>query len=287
MGKDLYDNFAASKAVFDEADASLGFSIKELCFEGPDDKLKLTDISQPAILTVSIAALAAVGRTPEMAAGHSLGEYSALVCAGVISFKDAVKLVNLRGRFMQEAVPVGEGAMAAILGLDREKLIECCKKASSVATVEPANFNSPGQIVISGTVKGIEEAGRLCKEAGAKKVIPLAVSAPFHCSLMKPAADKLAAELAKVDMKDAAFPVVSNVTAGPVTSASQIRELLIKQVTGSVLWEDSVNAMVSSGIEAFVELGTGKVLSGLIKKTAEHVKIANVEDSASAKELLI
>ena len=186
---------------------------------------------------------------------------------------------------MQEAVPVGAGTMAAIIGLDREKLIECCKKASSVGAVEAANFNSPGQIVISGAAKAVEEAGRMCKEAGAKRVMPLTVSAPFHCSLMKPAADKLALELDKVSFNDARIPVVANVTAKPVTSGKEIKDLLIKQVTGSVYWEDSVKYMSANGITQFVELGPGKVLSGLIKKTVENATIYNVEDSASLKEI--
>lgn len=284
MGKDLYDNFEASRKIFDEANDALGFDLKKLCFEGPDEKLKLTDIAQPAILAVSIAAFEALGKMPDMTAGHSLGEYSALVCAGVIEFKDAISLVNKRGKFMQEAVPVGEGSMAAVLGLDRERLMEALNKASSSGTVEAANFNSPGQIVISGSAKGVEEAGRLCKEAGAKRVMPLAVSAPFHCSLMKPAADKLASELKNVPFKDARIPVVANVTARPETSGKEIKELLIKQVTGSVLWEDSVRWMAEQGAGRFVEIGPGKVLTGLIKKTVENATIYNIEDSASLKE---
>jgi [acyl-carrier-protein] S-malonyltransferase len=286
MGRDLYDNFEASARIFDEANEALGFDLKKLCFEGPDDLLKPTEIAQPAILTVSVAALSALKIVPDLAAGHSLGEYSALVCAGVLAFKDAVRLVNKRGKFMQEAVPVGEGTMAAVIGLDREKLIDCCKKASSIGVAEAANFNSPGQIVISGSVKGVEEAGRLCKEAGAKRVMPLQVSAPFHCSLMKPAADKLAAELDKITFNDAKIPVVANVTAGPVTSGSMIKDLLIRQVTGSVLWEDSVRYMAEQGAGRFIEIGPGKVLSGLIKKTAGDATIYNVEDSASLKEIV-
>lgn len=287
MGKDLYENFEASAKIFDDANDAIGFDLKKLCFEGPDDQLKLTEIAQPAILTVSIAAFAALNKMPDVAAGHSLGEYSALVCAGVLEFKDAVRLVNKRGKFMQEAVPVGVGTMAAVIGLDREKLVECCKKAVSVGIVEAANFNSPGQIVISGEVKAVEEAGRLCKEAGAKRVMPLSVSAPFHCSLMKPAADKLALELEKITFNDAKVPVIANVTAKPVTSGKEIKELLIKQVTGSVYWEDSVRQMSSLGADTFVEIGSGKVLAGLIKKTVENATIYNIEDSASLKETVI
>ncbi|MFA5104235.1 MAG: ACP S-malonyltransferase [Candidatus Margulisiibacteriota bacterium] len=286
MGKDLYDNFEASAKIFDDANEALGFDLKKLCFEGMDEQLKLTEIAQPAILTVSLAAFAALNKMPDITAGHSLGEYSALVCAGVLDFKDAVKLVNKRGKFMQEAVPVGAGAMAAVIGLDREKLLECCKKASAAGVVEAANFNSPGQIVISGSVKAVEEAGRLCKEAGAKRVMPLSVSAPFHCSLMKPAADKLAVELDKISFKDARIPVVANVTAKSVTSGREIKDLLIKQVTGSVYWEDSIKYMAAQGITEFVEIGPGKVLAGLIKKTVENATIYNIEDSASLKEIV-
>lgn len=284
MGKDLYDSFESSRKIFEAANAALGFDLASICFEGPEDKLKLTEIAQPAILTVSIAALSAFNRMPDAAAGHSLGEYSALVCAKAISFEDAVKIVNKRGKFMQEAVPVGKGTMAAVIGLDREKLIGCCRAASAKGIVEPANFNSPGQIVISGETAAVEEAGRLCKEAGAKRVMPLTVSAPFHCSLMKPAADKLAAELDKIEINDPIVPVYANVTGKPVTSGKEIKELLIKQVTGSVLWEDSVRNMAAAGAGTFVEIGCGKVLSGLIKKTAENVKIYNIEDTASLKE---
>ncbi|MCX5749813.1 MAG: ACP S-malonyltransferase [Candidatus Saganbacteria bacterium] len=284
MGKDVYDNFDIAKNIFDLASKSLGFDIKELCFEGPEDRLKLTEIAQPAILTVSIATLKAFNRKPAVAAGHSLGEYSALVCAGAIAFEDAVKIVNLRGKFMQEAVPLGKGAMSAVIGLDREKVIECCKKASSSGIVEAANFNCPGQIVISGESAAVEEAGRLLKEAGAKRVLPLAVSAPFHSSLMKSAADKLKAVLDNIEIKDADIPVISNVTAVPVTEAAKIKDLLIKQVTGAVLWEDSIKNMMSSGTDTFIEIGCGKVLAGLIKKTDEHAKIYNIEDTSSIKE---
>lgn len=281
MGKDLYDNFEASKKIFDLASSVLGFDLSKICFEGPEDRLKLTEIAQPAILTVSIAAFSALNKQPDAAAGHSLGEYSALVAAGAISFEDAVRTVNLRGKFMQEAVPVGKGTMSAVLGLDRAKLMECCKNASSKGVAEAANFNSPGQIVISGDVAGVEEAQRLCKEAGAKKVIPLAVSAPFHCSLMKSAADKLMTVLDKIEFRDPKFPVISNVTARPVTKASEIKDLLVRQVTSPVLWEDTVNYLSANGTDTFVEIGCGRVLSGLIKKTAGHAKIYNIEDTAS------
>ncbi len=286
MGKDIYDNFEEARTVFNTANSALGFDLSALCFEGPDEKLKSTEISQPAILTVSIATLAAFGRKPDLAAGHSLGEYSALVCAGAIDFKDAVKLVQMRGKFMQEAVPAGKGTMAAVLGLSKELLIECCRKAASSGIVEPANFNSPGQIVISGEIAAVEAAGQLCKEAGAKRVIPLQVSAPFHCSLMKSAADKLKIELDKIQIKDASIPVIANVTGLPVTSAAEIRRLMIEQVTSPVLWEDSIRNMASGGADTFIEIGCGKVLAGLIKKTLEHAKIYNIEDASSIKEFI-
>ncbi len=284
MGLDLYQNIPASKEIFDTADRVLGFSISNICFEGPEDKLKSTEIAQPAILTTSIAILAAMNSMPDIAAGHSLGEYCALVCAKAISFEDAVKLVHLRGKFMQEAVPAGRGAMAAVLGIDRSKLIDCLKAASSLGVVEAANFNCPGQIVISGENEALAEAGRLLKEAGAKRIIPLAVSAPFHSSLMQNAADKLAAELDKIEIKTPVIPVVSNITAMPVTDAKEIRNLLVKQVTGSVLWEDSINNLTNMGIETFVEVGPGNVLAGLIKKTAQNAKMFGVNDMISLKE---
>ena len=284
MGLDLYQNIPESKAVFDAADRILGFSISKICFEGPEDKLKLTEISQPAILTTSIAILAAIKSMPDIAAGHSLGEYCALVCAKAITFEDALRLVRLRGKFMQEASPAGQGSMAAVLGISRDKLVECLKAASAKGIVEAANFNSPGQIVISGQNEAVAEAGRLLKEAGAKKIIPLAVSAPFHSSLMQSAADKLAAELNKISVNDPVIPVVSNVTASAVIDAKTIRPMLIKQVTGSVLWEDSINEMVRLGVDTFVEVGPGNVLAGLIKKTAQDVKISGVNDMMSLKE---
>jgi len=287
MGKNIYENFEAARSVMDSAAKALGFDLKTILFEGPEEKLKLTEIAQPAILTVSIATLKAFDRQPDIAAGHSLGEYSALVCAGAVSFEDAVRIVNKRGKFMQEAVPAGKGAMAAVLGLDREKVIDCCKKAGSFGIVEAANFNCPGQTVISGETAALAEAGKLLKEAGAKRVLPLAVSAPFHSSLMKSAAEKLKAELDRITVKDARIPVISNVTALPVTKADEIKDLLVRQVTGAVLWEDCVRNMAASGVEAFVEIGCGKVLTGLVKKTSEHAKIYNIEDAGSIKEFVL
>lgn len=287
MGKDLYDNFDISKSTYNKASEVLGFDIASVCFEGPLDKLKLTEIAQPAILTTSIAALRALNKKPDIAAGHSLGEYSALVCASAISFEDAVKIVHLRGKFMQDAVPLGKGAMAAVLGLARDKLNSCLESAGSFGIVEAANYNSPGQIVISGEKTAVEEAAKLCKEAGAKRIIMLEVSAPFHCSLMAEAARNLKLELDKIEIRDAQIPVVSNVLAKPVNKSEDIRELLVKQVTSPVLWEDSLQIMSQLGINQFIEIGFGKVLSGLIKKTIENATIYSIEDSKSVKEFIL
>ncbi len=290
MGKDLVAKFSYTKKFFDEANDSLGFDLSKLCFEGPDEDLKKTENTQPAILTVSamcLEALKSFGKiSVEAAAGHSLGEYTALYAAGSLSFRDAVKLVNSRGKFMQTAVPLGEGTMAAILGLDHNVVKEICARASSKGIVEAANINSPGQIVISGKAAGVAEASRLCKEAGAKRVIALQVSAPFHSSLMKPAADQLAAELDKISIKDASIPVVSNVTADYVTAAGAIKELLIRQMTSPVLWEDCVNKMTNDGFDTFIEIGPGKVLAGLIKKVNPKAKIYNVGDAATLGDFL-
>ncbi|OGC25633.1 [acyl-carrier-protein] S-malonyltransferase [candidate division WOR-1 bacterium RIFOXYB2_FULL_42_35] len=269
MGKDL------AESLLDQANQILGFDLKKLCFEGPEEELKKTEITQPAILTVSVAAfqqLATRNPQPATVAGHSLGEYSALVAAGAIKFGDAVKIVNLRGKFMQEAVPIGQGAMAAIIGGERAKIEEVC---AGIEGVWPANFNSPGQIVISGQKEAVEKASAACKDAGAKRAIPLPVSAPFHCPLMQPAADKLKMELDKIEVKDATIPVIANVTAAAVTSAAEIRDLLVKQVTSPVLWEDSVKKMIADGVSSFVEVGPGKVLSGLIKKIDRNVETSN------------
>lgn len=265
----------------EEANNVLGFDLLKICFEGPDAELKKTEICQPAILSVSIAALDILvekGIKPDYLAGHSLGEYSALVAASSISFVDAVKLVNLRGKFMQEAVPLGIGAMAAVLGLSFDKVLDCCFLAKNSGIVEPANINSPDQIVISGEKAAVEKAGALCKEAGAKRVIPLVVSAPFHCSLMKPAADKLKGPLDAVEIKDASIPVVANVDANMEFGSKLIKENLYKQVVGSVLWVDSVKKMVSMGVSTFIEVGPGKVLSGLVKKIDPSVEVKSWQE---------
>jgi [acyl-carrier-protein] S-malonyltransferase len=290
MGKDLVAKFSYTKKFFDDANQALGFDLQKLCFEGPEEELKKTENTQPAILTVSAICLEALksfgGVKAEAVAGHSLGEYSALYAAGSLSFQDAVKLVNMRGRFMQTAVPLGEGTMAAILGLDHNVVREICKKASEKGIVEAANINSPGQIVISGKIAGVAEAGRLCKEAGAKRVIELQVSAPFHSSLMKPAADNLSSELNKMTVKDASIPVVSNVTADYVTDGPAIKELLVRQMTSPVLWENSIVKLTADGFDTFIEVGPGKVLAGLIKKISPKVKIYNVGDAATLGDFL-
>ncbi len=261
MGKGLAEKY------LDEANEILGFDLKKLCFVGPEEELKKTEITQPAILTVSVAAFELLRSKnvamPAAVAGHSLGEYSALVAARALSFKDAVKVVHLRGKFMQEAVPLGEGAMSAVIGADNAKVEEICQE---VGSVWPANFNSPGQVVISGRKTSVDTAGEKLKAAGAKRVVPLSVSAPFHCPLMQPAADKLKAELEKIEIKDANIPVVANVTAAYVTNGSEIRNLLIEQVTRPVRWAESVMTMMSNGISAFVEVGPGNILSGLVKR---------------------
>ena len=267
MGKDLAGQY------LERANAVLGFDLKKIVLEGPEDELKKTAIQQPAIFAVSAAMyeqLTTNNLRPNVVAGHSLGEYSALYAAGVISFEDGVKTVNLRGQYMQDAVPAGQGAMAALLGGDRATIANICKE---VGNVWPANFNSPGQVVISGTKAGVDAAAEKLKAAGVKKIILLAVSAPFHCPLMQPAADKLAAQLDKITFKDASVPVYANVTAGPVTSGAEIKQLLIKQVTGSVLWEDSVKNMAAAGVTSFIEVGPGKVLAGLISKIVPGIDV--------------
>ena len=276
MGKDLAEKY------LDQANQILGFDLKKLCFEGPEEELKKTEITQPAILTVSVAAFEWLksknAPLPAAVAGHSLGEYSALVAASALSFQDAVKIVRLRGKFMQEAVPLGEGSMAAIIGLSKEMVEDCCRKASSKGVVAAANLNSPGQIVISGKKEAVEEAARLCKEAGAKRTVTLQVSAPFHSSLMQPAAEKLQAELDQIEIKDAKIPVVANAIADYAFKKEEIRDLLIKQVTRPVLWEDSIKKMLADGITSFIEVGPGKVLSGLTQRINRKVEVKTYLD---------
>ncbi|WP_035294856.1 ACP S-malonyltransferase [Brevibacillus thermoruber] len=293
MGRSLAEQSAAARDVFEHADEALGFSLSSLCFEGPEEELRLTVNTQPAILTTSVAVLAALREkradvTPDYVAGHSLGEYSALVAAGAMAFADAVKVVRARGQFMEEAVPAGQGAMAAVLGMERQALKDVCEAVTASGhPVQPANMNGPGQIVISGTAEGVRLAGEQAKAAGAKRVLPLNVSGPFHSSLMQPAAEKLKAVLADVDVKDARVPVVANVSARPETAAGAIVDNLVKQVAAPVLWEDSVRWMADQGVTTFVEIGPGKVLAGLIKKIAPAgTTIVSVQDMESLHELL-
>lgn len=293
MGQALSEQSEAARHIFEQADEALGFSLSGLCFAGPEEELKLTANTQPAILTASIAVMAALNEKlpdykPAFVAGHSLGEYSALVAAGALSFADAVKTVRARGQFMEEAVPAGQGAMAAVLNMDRAALHAVCEEvAASGHPVQLANMNCPGQIVISGSAEGVKLAGEKAKEAGAKRVLPLNVSGPFHSSLMQPAADKLKAVLAGVTVQEATVPVVANVTARPVSEAAIIVDQLVQQVSAPVLWEDSVQWMVEAGVTTFVEIGPGKVLAGLIKKIAPaDTTIISVQDMDSLTELL-
>lgn len=291
MGKDAYDAFDISRSVIDRADEALGFNLSEIIFNGPEEVLKQTANTQPALLTVSIALLEAFkdrGIKPDFVAGHSLGEYSALVAAGVLSFEDAVRTVRARGQFMEQAVPSGQGAMAAVLGAEREALAALCEAVSAeLGAVELANVNCPGQIVVSGTAAGVQGVVERGKEAGAKRVIPLEVSGPFHSSLMKPAADKLAAVLSAISMNDASIPVIANVTAKPVTQSSEIRGLLSEQVYSPVLWEDGIRYLISEGVDTFIEIGSGTVLAGLIKKIDKSVTIISVNTLESLQAAVI
>jgi len=288
MGRGLAESFPAARAVFEEADEALGFRLSELCFGGPAEELQLTENTQPAILTVSVAALRAMESEgfprPDFVAGHSLGEYSALVAAGALSLGDAVRVVRRRGRYMQEAVPVGEGAMAAVLGADLEAVRAACDEARREGEVcDPANINSPGQIVIAGSAAAVERAIPLLKARGAKRAVPLKVSAPFHSALMLPAQERLAADLAGVEFKDPRVPLVTNVDARVVRTAGEARESLVRQVSRPVRWRESVELLASEGAETFVEVGPGKVLSGLVRQTAPGARCLNVEDAAGLR----
>ncbi len=288
MGKEIYENFAEAEEIFKEASEALGYDVADLCFNGPAEELNKTFRTQPCILTVSIAlykVLLSKGMKPSVVAGHSLGEYSALVAAEVLSFKDAVKLTEKRGQFMQEAVPEGTGLMAAILGLERNKVDGICKSLKS-GYASPANYNCPGQIVISGEKSAVEEAINLCKEAGAKRAVPLAVSAPSHCRLMENASKRLSDLLDSIELKDPVIPVVNNVDAGFLNKAEDIKLSLIRQLSNPLLWEDSVKVIKDSGVDTFIEVGPGKVLSGLIKRIVPESKTLNVEDVKSLENTL-
>ncbi len=291
MCKAFYDQYQVVRDIFAQADEALGFSLSQLCFAGPEADLRLTYNTQPALLTASCACaavLAAEGVGCQMAAGHSLGEYSALVNAGSLSFADAVRTVRLRGQFMQEAVPVGQGSMAAVLGLDEDRISAICRETEARLgqAVQAVNFNCPGQVVIAGACAAVDEAVAALKAAGAKRAVVLPVSAPFHSTLMQPAADRLAQVLASVEVADAAFPVIANVTAQPVSQGAVIKELLIQQAARPVLWEASVRHMQEAGVDCFIEVGPGKVLSGFTRKIAKGALALNVEDPASLAKTL-
>jgi [acyl-carrier-protein] S-malonyltransferase len=290
MGKDLRENFTIARQTFEEADEALKFHLARLCLDGPESDLKLTENTQPAILTVSIAVMRVVaaetGITPSLLAGHSLGEYACLVTAGALSFIDAVKTVRLRGRFMQEAVPVGVGAMAAILGLERGQVEQLCTDCAEGQVLAPANYNCPGQIVISGHAEAVNRAAQKAKDLGARDAILLAVSAPFHCPLMRGAAERLAEALKSVAVHDLKTPVISNVEAEQYPSREQIKELLVTQVDHPVRWQESMEKMLAAGIEQFLELGPGKVLSGLMKRINRGAAIQSVEKTEQIKELI-
>jgi [acyl-carrier-protein] S-malonyltransferase len=291
MGRDLYEKFSIARQTFEEADEALGFSISKLCFEGPEEQLKLTEFTQPAIFTVSIAAqrvLAEKGVTPSYVAGHSLGEYSANVAAGVLSVTHAVRALRSRGQFMQDAVPPGRGAMAAVLGMTPEDAAKICADAAveTGEIVSPANFNSPGQIVISGAAAAVERASTLARERGAKKVVALEVSAPFHCALMQPAQDRLAPLLQEIPFADAHLPVAVNVDAALVTSGPALRDALVRQVTGSVRWVECVRLLIEQTPTHFIEVGPGKVLSGLTRQIDRSQSCLNVQDETSLEKAL-
>ena len=287
MGKELYDNIDSSKEVFDIADRELNMPISNLCFEGSEEELNLTENTQPAILTTSIAALKAIeerGIKCDITAGLSLGEYSALVCSEALTFSDAVKLVKKRGKFMQEAVPEGIGEMAAIIGLEADSVVEACRRAEIYGFVKVANFNCPKQIVIAGEIKAIENACEIAKELGAKRTIMLNLSAPFHTEMLKPAAEKLEKELKYIDISDFNIPVMTNVTGTYIENKNDIKEILKKQVMSAVLWEKIIRNMVDDGVDTFVEIGPGKVLSGFVRKVDRKLAVFNVEDIKSLEK---
>jgi [acyl-carrier-protein] S-malonyltransferase len=289
MGKELAARYPLAKQAFDEADAALGYALSVLCFEGPEEKLKMTEVTQPAILTVSVAALRVLreqGVAPGFVAGHSLGEYSAHVAAGTLDFADAVRIVRNRGRYMQGAVPAGQGAMAAVLGLSLEEIEAACREAAQGEVVAPANINSPGQVVISGHATAVERAAELVKQRGAKRAVMLPVSAPFHCALMQQAQDRLAADLKAATFHPMNVPLVTNVDAEVIDSAEKARNALIRQVTGAVQWEKSMRALIERGVDTFVEVGPGKVLCGLMRQIDRAKTCINVEDPASLEKAL-
>ena len=287
MGKDLAEKFPAARKVFEEADDALGFALSDLCFNGLAEQLQLTENTQPAILTTSVAALRAMEAEgfakPDFVAGHSLGEYSALVAAGALSLGDAVRTVRARGRYMQEAVPVGAGAMAAILGASLDVVTAACAEAAAGEVCSPANINSPAQVVIAGEAGAIDRAVELLKERGAKRAIKLSVSAPFHCAMMRPAQERLAADLANISFSDLAMPLVTNVDARPIKTGAEARDALVRQVSQPVRWLASVEFLASQGVQSFIEVGPGKVLSGLVRQINRDLRCVNIEDEATLR----
>jgi [acyl-carrier-protein] S-malonyltransferase len=289
MGKELSDNYAVARRTFEEADEALGYKLSQVCFEGPEEKLKLTEITQPAILTASVAAwrvLQEKGLQPDFVAGHSLGEYSAHVAAGTLTFAGAVRTVRNRGKYMQEAVPVGVGAMAAILGMAIDKVTELAADAAQGEVCQAANINSPEQVVISGNASAVDRAIKLATQRGAKKAVSLPVSAPFHCALMQPAQDRLAADLKALSFQNPSYPVVCNVDAKAITSADAARAALIRQVTGAVKWEPSVRLLINQGASLFIEVGPGKVLWGLMRQIDRSKTCLTVGDDASLQKTM-
>jgi [acyl-carrier-protein] S-malonyltransferase len=292
MGRELAERFPLAAETFAEADAALGFPLSKLCFEGPEEDLRLTENTQPAIMTVSVAAARVLGEhgvAPALAAGHSLGEWSAHVISGTLSFADAVRAVKARGHAMQQAVPAGQGAMAAVLALDPAQVVEACDETARETglTVQAANLNSPSQTVISGAAGAVEKASALCKARGARRIVMLPVSAPFHCALMQPAQEEVARVLSGVAMRDPQIPVAANVTGGLVTTADATCDALIRQVTGTVRWVDCVQSLRAAGADLFIEVGPGKVLCGLLKQIDPELKSLNVEDVASLEKTLV
>jgi [acyl-carrier-protein] S-malonyltransferase len=288
MGKDLAEKFAVARQVFEEADDALGFAISRLCFDGPAEELQLTENTQPAILTVSVAAFRAMQEAgieaPAFVAGHSLGEYSALVASGSLSLSDAVRTVRARGRYMQEAVPVGTGAMAAVIGGELGEIERICAEASRDQVCSIANFNAPNQSVIAGNTEAVDRAVELLSGV-ARKVVKLKVSAPFHCALMKPAQDRLAADLERLSFSEPAMPVVTNVDARATTAPDELRDALVRQVSAPVRWVESMQLLIAKGVDTFVEVGPGEVLSGLMRRISRDVKMLNVEDAASLQKI--
>ncbi|MGE5204628.1 MAG: ACP S-malonyltransferase [Chlamydiota bacterium] len=289
MGKELAELYPVAMQTFEEADEALGYKLSQVCWEGPEEKLRLTEITQPAILTMSVAVfrvLREVGIAPRYAAGHSLGEYSAHVAAGTLPFADAVRTVRNRGRYMQEAVPVGAGAMAAILGMPLEQVAQVCSDAEQGQVCQAANINSPDQVVISGGAPAVERAAELAKQRGAKKAVMLPVSAPFHCALMKPAQERLAADLKKLTFRTPEIPVACNVDAALVETAEKSRDALVRQVTGAVRWEECMRLLLARGVDTFIEAGPGKVLCGLMRQIDRGKTCLNVEDEASLQKTI-